>query len=907
MTSVAEELRFYLDNLSSVASVQLDVAEDSPEIHLFFDPQLMDQYGVSLDRVALELNTFQEEYTSQLKYKHGADEYDIIIRERDRREKTIDDLRELPVPAGSGGTHELENLSRIVYSYGMQGINRTNQEKQIEVHYQFAADVTSSKSLLEASRAEIEQLVANMKIPSGVAVEVIHEETPLREYFFLIGVSALLIYMILAAVFESLLAPVVIMFTIPLAGIGSFLLLIFTGTPLLNAYTLTGLLILLGVVVNNGIILIDFTRILRTRGYGRVRALMTAGQARLRPILITAITTVVGMIPLAMGKVEQATIIGAPFAVAVIGGLTVSALFTLVLIPVVYSGLERALGWMRGLHWRIRLIQLGLLCYGCWLIHARMERLVWKFAGLFALVMLIPAITYFVMSSLRRAGEECIRADEPITINVRNVFKIFDRDSRFIREWKKGRSESEAPAGGDSPGRLMIPESFTWQLPVLGFLIYFVYIYLGSSFWLFVLSHAVYFFALHVLRTVDTHVARGSTERAAGRGGNPIPLMRNLFLWGFPLFNLVLFYFRWRQKEPIALIAVAWYFSLIVYAVSERLQRERIDVNRLGGRFAGPRRRFYRFVQWMPLIGRRMNPFTALSGVSVEIGRGMFGLVGPNGAGKTTLMRIICGILDQSYGTIRINGIDISEKREELQGLIGYLPQEFGMYENMSAYEFLDYQAILKNIIDAKKRKKAVEYVLSAVHMEKHQNQKIRSFSGGMKQRIGIAQILLHLPRILVVDEPTAGLDPRERIRFRNLLVELSRERVVIFSTHIIEDISTSCNTVAVLDEGKIRYLGEPARMMRTAEGRVWQFYTAAADLESTLRTMPVVHHVRVGDRIRVRSLSEHKPCEEAVPVKPTLEDAYLWLLKREKRQASNHPATGANGSGAGGRGRERG
>ncbi len=282
----------------------------------------------------------------------------------------------------------------------------------------------------------------------------------------------------------------------------------------------------------------------------------------------------------------------------------------------------------------------------------------------------------------------------------------------------------------------------------------------------------------------------------------------------------------------------------------------------------------------IPLIGKRKQPFKALDRVSLEIGSGMFGLLGPNGAGKTTLMRVICGILDQSYGKVYINGIDTAKKREELQGLIGYLPQEFGTYENMTAREFLDYQAILKGLGDEKKRREMVDYVLEAVHIEEHAERKIGAFSGGMKQRVGIAQILLHLPRILVVDEPTAGLDPRERIRFRNLLVELSRERVVIFSTHIIEDIYSSCNRVAVLNRGQLLYIDEPTKMTATAAGKVWTFSVPPGDFERIRKEHVVVHHMRDGEMIKVRCLADASPVPEAHEARPTLEDAYLWLLR---------------------------
>lgn len=167
--------------------------------------------------------------------------------------------------------------------------------------------------------------------------------------------------------------------------------------------------------------------------------------------------------------------------------------------------------------------------------------------------------------------------------------------------------------------------------------------------------------------------------------------------------------------------------------------------------------------------------------------------------------------------------------------------------------------------------------------MHEHKDEKIGSYSGGMKQRIGIAQILLHLPKILVVDEPTAGLDPRERIRFRNLLVELSKNRIVIFSTHIIEDIASSCNRLAVLNRGKLKYHGNPQDMTNIAEGHVWQFEVTAREFDALSDKFMIVHHMRDGDHIRVRCISRDKPFETAANVRPNLEDAYLWLIKGEK------------------------
>ena len=337
---------------------------------------------------------------------------------------------------------------------------------------------------------------------------------------------------------------------------------------------------------------------------------------------------------------------------------------------------------------------------------------------------------------------------------------------------------------------------------------------------------------------------------------------------------------RFKAYAFVAVAGILWFVALVIYLTAQKLYAQNINIDRIEGRFSGFRRAYYRMIKQIPLLGKRRQPFKALSGVSLEIGTGMFGLLGPNGAGKTTLMRIICGVLDQSYGKIFINDIDTLEKREELQGLIGYLPQEFGTYENMSAWSYLDYQAILKGIKDPDLRHERLTYVLNAVHMFDKRDHKIGSYSGGMKQRIGIAQILLHLPKILVVDEPTAGLDPRERIRFRNLLVDLSRDRVVIFSTHVIEDISSSCNQVAVINKGQLKFIGQPQQMTTLAEGHVWQFHLPAEEFEQFSQKQLIVHHRSDGDSIRIRCISAEKPTPDAVNVKPMLEDAYLCLLK---------------------------
>lgn len=892
MKNLGNDIKTYLNNLSAINNSNINVQENKPEVHLLFDMDYMGRNNLTLFNLSSSLTTFGQEYRSGATFKQGTDNYDIMIKYADepgmpkgKKDKTIDDLKRLEVFGNNGAVMEMEELSRIVFSSGMGNIHRENQEKRITVSYDFKEEIKNSKELLEGARIEIETMVAGLNIPPGIAVEPVREEDQLKDFYYLIGVAFLLIFMILAAVFESLATPVVLMFSIPLAALGSLIALILTGNSLLNANTLTGFLILLGVVVNNGIILIDYTNILRKRGYRVQRALMTAGMARLRPILITASTTVIAMVPLAMGKAEFVSAIGASFAITVIGGLTLSTLLTLVFIPTFYTGLENALKWLYSLGWKNKLIQLSLFTVMILMIYLYIDKFLWKLITTILAVILIPACTWFVMNSLRKARETVISPDESIHIYVQSLVKIYERENRWAREWKAGAMIRKR-LGYQKPYHSVkdIPQ-IAWLVPLLGYVFYFTYIYLHKGFWVFVFSLITWFMLLSVWTSFSELIENITNDGKKRLLKKTSRILDALVFWIVPFFNLIWFQHKWDNLAVVLIIGFLWFCGLFIYKTGQKLTRENIDIYRLEGRFKGLRKSIYRFVTAVPLIGKKKKPFKALSSISLNIGNGMFGLLGPNGAGKTTLIRIISGILEQSYGKVWINGLDTQKMREELQGLIGYLPQEFGSYENMTAYEYLHYQAMLKNIIDVKTREERVTYVLNAVHMEERRHEKIGSYSGGMKQRMGIAQILLHLPRILVVDEPTAGLDPRERIRFRNLLVELSRERVVIFSTHIIEDISSSCNQVAVLNKGKLRYFGKPIDMTKEAEGHVWQFNIPAGDFGSFVENHLVVHHMSEGDNIRVRVISELSPWENAINATPNLEDAYLWLLRRKEYQ----------------------
>jgi len=271
----------------------------------------------------------------------------------------------------------------------------------------------------------------------------------------------------------------------------------------------------------------------------------------------------------------------------------------------------------------------------------------------------------------------------------------------------------------------------------------------------------------------------------------------------------------------------------------------------------------------------------ALNGIQLNIGSGMFGLLGPNGAGKTTFMRILAGIVNPGSGSVIIDGHDIATEsgKQAVKTILGYLPQELGMYPELSAAQFIDYMAILKGLDDPQKRRQRVEKVLDMVGLNEAAGRKIKGFSGGMKRRVGIAQALVNDPKLLIVDEPTAGLDPEERIRFRNLLVNLAADRTVLLSTHIVEDIGQTCRDVAVLARGQVLFRGSPVQLTQAATGHVWTLTASALEKPNHGLTIVSMLHLAEGTQYRLvgESAAEHPTAQ---PAQPGLEDGYVWLMK---------------------------
>jgi ABC-2 type transport system ATP-binding protein len=282
------------------------------------------------------------------------------------------------------------------------------------------------------------------------------------------------------------------------------------------------------------------------------------------------------------------------------------------------------------------------------------------------------------------------------------------------------------------------------------------------------------------------------------------------------------------------------------------------------------------------------NGTRALEDASLTITTGMFGLLGPNGAGKSTLMRCLATLQTPSRGSIRFGDVDVLREPEKLRAMLGYLPQDFGVYPRVSAYDLLDHLAVLKGITHRSDRKQIVETLLQQVNLWDVRKKAVAGYSGGMRQRFGIAQALIGSPKLVIVDEPTAGLDPEERNRFNNLLAEIGENVVVILSTHIVDDVTDLCDNMAIIVGGRIVELGKPQELVGTLRGRIWKSTVERADLEQTKTSLEVISTRLRAGRTEIHVAAEAAPSSRFEPVEATLEDFYFATLSTHRRASAS-------------------
>ncbi|MCC6614916.1 MAG: ABC transporter ATP-binding protein [Anaerolineae bacterium] len=277
-------------------------------------------------------------------------------------------------------------------------------------------------------------------------------------------------------------------------------------------------------------------------------------------------------------------------------------------------------------------------------------------------------------------------------------------------------------------------------------------------------------------------------------------------------------------------------------------------------------------------VSKRYGKVQALDNVTLSINKGIFGLLGPNGAGKTTLMRILATLTPFDSGSVVVNGHDLQRFPGKVRQSLGYLPQDFGFYPDLTAYQTLDYIGTMKNV-PPQRLQADIQALLELVNLSDVARRKVKGFSGGMRQRLGIAQALLGDPQVLIVDEPTAGLDPEERVRFRNLLSRLSSDRTVLLSTHIVGDIEAVSTNIAILNKGRLIFAGQSSGLLDQAQGYVWELTVPQSEWEKIERQTTIVSSRTHGSQITMRVLAHQQPTPDAQPETPTLEDIYLAVV----------------------------
>ena len=876
---IAEDLSYRLEEVEDIDanSVRSDAQRSAPEAQVIPDALALFDRALEIGAVLTAIEDANPEGFQTRTAFARADGTEIPIAVRTTQDPEalgpgLAQLDRIPVPVSAGGFVLLGEVARVRADEGRGSILRTDQARRIGVSYRFNAEVLDSQPLLDGARGNVRLLVQDLVLPEGYSIELVHPQTD-TVYYWMMGIAALLVYMILASLFESLAVPLVVFGTLPAAAIGSCWALILTGTGLTSQagpMALLGFIVLIGIAVNNGIILIDAIGALRGHGFRRERAVLAASRSRVRPILMTSATTLLGVLPLALefgGDYE----IWPPFAITVLGGLAVSMAVTLIFVPVVYIGLDQVRGWLAG----IGAFGLGLALVVAaatgYAVYGRYDSIYWTAVVVGPVWGLVVGAVWLVLR-LHRGRAEQGAGFAVQTLHVRTLTKVYGAAGRFGREWARfqRRAERLRAAGLDPVDRREMVDGLVWKGPLLALCLY-LHTYFADPLWVFLLSLATWSTTGHLASCLLVLGRSGGLWRGAARCGLA------LFWTG---------YVQWRLQLPsvTAALACGWLGFQGARLLAGRVRTGQVQLTDKGRWWVW--RRAYAAAAALPYIGVERPTFQALAGVDLRIDRGMFGLLGPNGAGKTTLMRILCQVLEPTSGSIAFDGVN-TQRLGSIRGLIGYLPQHFGLYDHMTAYNYLEYRALLEGLRDPAVRRERLQEVLQQVNLSDRKDDPIGSFSGGMRQRVGIAQTLLHLPQVIVVDEPTAGLDPVERIRFRNLLARISRQRIVVFSTHIVEDISGSCNQLAVLDGGRVLYRGSPQSMRRRARGQVWEAVVAEEAFAPLQAQVKMVAHLRVPGGVRVRYLAAAPMGQVGTrAVEPTLEDAYLYLLEEGRREA---------------------
>jgi ABC-type multidrug transport system ATPase subunit len=764
-----------------------------------------------------------------------------------------------------------------------------NGRRELSISYSLSDQAPQTGPERVRLEEAIQDTIRSAYRPGGYTVEALGADED-TDWFKLVFIPVLLLlYAVLAIAFESLTMPILVLVAVPLTILGSVWGLVVAGVGA-GIYALVGVIALLGLTVNPAILLVDrMQRRLIDSGCSGGTAAIAAVRERTRPVLMTSCTTIAGLWPLALSTGDEFEI-WPPFATVVIGGLATSTLLTLLVIPVGFVMLARIdrifgrlgpwilMGWVGA----TAAVIAPLVLTG------QLESLTWQIV---TTVLVGGGFLWAALRVFRRPPK--LQFDPSATaIEARYLSKVYGLPGPIKKAWREGGEFTRRAfirTRQDSSERAL-----TFSLLLAGGL--YLAGNLESLLWRVLFSYLSAAFASRAViewRNVIRPPDRTSSSDVLGKRA----AFDSAILFSSPWIMLATLFVAYtllpslagEPQEPPAIFVVLALITLIVQ-LGRRSATRAADAaagskstgdpaGGEDGRLRSAWRRFSRIVFGFDLPNEQVE---ALATTSFAAKQGMIGILGPNGAGKTTLLRLLAGVLDPTAGAVHYSGLLKRKVGDYASRWIGYLPQEFGLPKHLTAQEYLDYFALLYSVGDKRERRERVDTLLTEVGLSERKHEKIGGYSGGMRQRVAVARTLLRHPPIIIVDEPTVGLDPRERIRFRNLLSKLAEGRVVLFSTHVVEDVAVSCQRVIVMSSGRISYDGKPAELAKLAEGKTWEIHVAAGERLELPKESKIVDQVpEAAGGMRMRVLSTPQPHVDAKLIEPVIEDGYLQLVNQ--------------------------
>lgn len=876
LNSLATSMQDNLTNISGIESTSISGRQGREELQVRPDLAALNSYQLFPESVMQTLNVFRREGTQMQVGFVLADgrELALTVRQRDfttsNASQLIDNLqisfqqRALPLSEVTNITNELPPSN----------IAHHNGRREISVNYQPSDAAPRSGPFRQQLDAQLQQAVDSVFLPQGYTVDTGDENATTSLFNTLALPILFLLFAVLAISFESLTLPLLILLSVPLTILGATWALVLAGMGG-SMMAGVGAIALLGLTVNPAIILVDRMqhRFLKSGCSGGTAAL-GAVRERTRPVLMTTCTTVAGLWPLTITTGTEMEIWPA-FATVIIGGLTTSTVLTLLVIPVGFVFLSRIdrlfskLGPWVTLGWAIAstLILAPLF----------MSEVISSFYWQIVTSLLVGSFLLWLAKKYFLQVTPVFINPSPITVETRYLGKIYGQPGPVGKALQSAKAYSQNLY--QQSKRDLYEKSFILALLFGGAL----YLAMNlQSLWRLLFAYVAGAFCSRLVISVFRSLQQ---QRIT---------MESLILLLWPWIVLTLL--TWintvqpmlneqgvRIRVPaLILLAVLTVFFQNSRATAVKVANKTLTGSVQSGWLSSLRTGWRRFCVSFFSLGLIQQPIIASHNISFKVQEGMIGILGPNGAGKTTLLRMLAGILSPSIGTIHFAG---HEKRQIppvlFSELIGYLPQEFGLPDHLTAEEYLHYYAILYRVGNRAQRHERVQSLLQEVGLAERKHDRIGGFSGGMRQRVAVARTLLRQPPVIIVDEPTVGLDPRERIRFRNLLARLAKGRVILFSTHVVEDVAVSCDRVLVFSSGSIAYDGAPADLALKAEGQVWLLNTGGEATAALLKGAKVIDQIPEADGgSLLRILCAQQPHHSATLTDATMEDGYMQLQK---------------------------